>query len=98
VTSAGVDYHAQIVKRMSQRRKIVNLCLRITDQAHDMTEDEENTFSNLKNGIRAIEDGEVTPIEDTLSNKALYTKIWEDLWNDHGEPYPPGLRDLSQIR
>jgi replicative DNA helicase len=84
-TSAGVEAHARIVKRAARRREILTLCANISDKAHNMTMDEEEVLSDLKGGVRRIE-GETSHDEDQITNQALYSQIWDDLWNNQSEP------------
>ena len=54
ITSAGWQHHSEIVKNLSNRRKLITTCLDTIDKAHDSMEDLDETLSEHKTRIRLI--------------------------------------------
>lgn len=87
ITSAGVEHHARIVKDMSRRRRLGNLGIQVSDTSNDLTTPWDDILSGVKLNLRKIEEGEALALDDkSLSNKSLYNRVWNDLWNEKGEP------------
>ena len=82
--SAGWKYHAEIVRDMATRRKIIIFCSGAAEKAFIITNEQEEILSELKAGIRNIEAQGQT--EEPNSNPKLYDQIYENLWNDKTEP------------
>ena len=94
-TSAGWEYHAKVVKEMSIRRRIIGQCSRISDRAHQWHDDTDSIVSEWKESARDIDSN--TQRED-FGNKALYTRIYEDLNNDEIQPgFKFGIQNIDDF-
>jgi len=81
--SAGWKYHAEIVKGLSDRRRIINLCSMAHNLAFLQSNEQEEILSALKAGIRDIE---AQRPQELTSNRQLYDQIYTDLWDNKSEP------------
>lgn len=81
--SAGWKYHAEIVKGLSDRRKIINFCSTALDSAFRPRVEQGEILADLKTSIREIE---AHRPQEATSNRELYDQIYTALWNDKSEP------------
>ena len=70
VTSAGVEYHAGIVKGLSQRRKLIAECADTASKAYSLSNELGEVLSDHKAGIKAIQ---AEDQRDYLENAILST-------------------------
>ena len=82
--SAGWRHHAGIVKDASNRRNLISACAQAADDAQGIDTLDE-ILKRHKTAIREIH-GHASIEDDQVTTQALYTGIWEDLWNEQGEP------------
>jgi replicative DNA helicase len=75
-TSAGWRYHADTVKHMADRRKLIVACSLATDKAHDLTIEYNQIISEHKTTIRELEPKDRT---DRETNEALCKAILKDI-------------------
>jgi len=82
--SAGWHYHADIIKDASNRRELIAACLLTQDMSYGL-----DTLDDIlqvhKAAIRQIQ-GYVSREDEQETTRELYTRVWEDLWNEKGEP------------
>jgi len=94
-TSAGVEHHAKIIKNLSKRRKIISQCSVTAVKAHGLFDDIDEVLSELKAGVRGIENDQQNTIP---SNKTLLMEIMDDLeksGDDHTVGVLTGLKNID---
>jgi len=80
-TSAGWSHHAEIVKGLSERRKVIKACQEAIDGAHDLMEDLQTTLSEHKSRIKYIGTDRAPSYK---SNRDLVNSIVRDM-EDRGK-------------
>lgn len=76
VTSAGVEYHAEIVKSLSKRRQIISQCSITAEKSFQSWADIEEILSDHKAGIRSIQAGEQG---DYRNNQEIVKAVFKDI-------------------
>lgn len=77
-TSAGVGHHAEIVKGLSERRRLISECMNTLDKAYGLHNEFEEILSNHKGAIRDIQANQQ---EDYRDNKELVNAVFKDIEN-----------------
>ena len=75
-TSAGIEYHAEIIKELSKRRKIIENCMAGAEKAFGLTNEIDGILSNLKSGIREMQSDRKG---DFRSNQELVKAVFQDI-------------------
>ena len=94
VMSAGVESWCQIVKEQSSRRQVIDLCSQVTEASFQDYSDTGETLSNLKTGVREIENVNQVGIK---TNNVLLREIMDDLEKegDHTVGVLTGLKNID---
>lgn len=95
MTSAGIEYHAQIIKNLSKRRQIISHCSIAAERAFGLFDDIDDILSEHKAGVRSIENDQQNTI---TSNKNLLMTIMDDLEkgaDDHTVGVLTGLKNID---
>ena len=94
-TSAGVEYHAGIIKTLSKRRQIIAQCSITAEKCFKIYDDINQTLIDHKRKIREIESGS----ENTIpSNKQVLMGIMDDMekgGDDHTVGVLTGLKNID---
>lgn len=75
-TSAAIVHHAEILKELSRRRKIILSCATVAEQSFDLTVEFSDILSTLKTDIREIQ-ADREP--DYRQNKELVAAVFKDI-------------------
>ncbi len=75
-TSASFKYHAEILKDLSRRRKIIYTCMAAEEKSYDLSEELNDTLSTIKTGIREIQGEQKV---DYRNNKELVSVVFKDI-------------------
>ena len=75
-TSASIEYHAEILKDLSRRRKIIYACVAAEEKSNDLSEELNDTLSTLKTDIRQIQADRRSDYRD---NKELVQAVFRDI-------------------
>jgi replicative DNA helicase len=75
-TSAGWSHHVEIIKVLSERRKLIVACQEAMDRAYNLTEDFQNTLSEHKNAVRQIGISKKAGYRD---NAELVNAVFKDI-------------------
>lgn len=77
-TSAGWEYWAEIIKRLSVRRILITLGMKTQELAQNPINDNAEILASLKKGIRDLDGEHRTDFSD---NSKLYLELYDDLYN-----------------
>ena len=75
-TSASIDYHAEILKDLSRRRKIIYACMAAGEQSYDLSVDLDDNLSTLKTNIRKTQADRRC---DYKNNEELVRAVFKDI-------------------
>jgi len=75
-TSASIEYHAEILKDLSRRRKVIYACMTTGEQSYDLSVDLDDTLSTLKTDIRETQ---ADRRRDYRNNKELVQAVFKDI-------------------
>jgi len=75
-TSASVEYHTDILKDLSRRRKVIHTCMVAQDQSYDLSVEVNDTLSTIKTGIREIQAEQKV---EYRNNKELVSAVFKDI-------------------
>ena len=76
-TSAGIKHHAEIVKKLSQRRKLIRASELIKDHAYNLTADINEIMSINKQLLREIDTGKDLNI-DYFDNSKIAGEVYDE--------------------
>ena len=94
ISSFGIENWCKIIKEQSQRRQIIGLCSTVTASSFQEFSDIDETLSNLKTGVREIENVNQVGIK---ANNVLLREIMDDLEKegDHTVGVLTGLKNID---
>lgn len=75
-TSKSFKYHAEILKDLSCRRKVIHTCMVAQDQSYDLSVEVNDTFSTIKTGIKEIQGEQKI---EYRNNKELVGAVFKDI-------------------
>lgn len=75
-TSASIEYHAELLKDLSRRRKVIYACMAAEEQSYDLSEELNDALSTLKTDIRQIQADRRSDYRD---NKELVQAVFRDI-------------------
>lgn len=76
-TSASFDYHAEVLKDLSNRRKVIYACATASEQSYDLSAELNDVLSTLKTDIRETQAADRK--QNYRDNKELVQTVFSDI-------------------